>query len=104
MGTIYITDREGAEHVLAAEPGTTVMEITRDAGLPVVAICGGNGVCTTCHVYVDLDWYARLTPPNENESEMLEETGIGRPTSRLACQIPYTDALDGLKATLAPEY
>ena len=104
MGTIFVTDREGVEHKLDAEPGMTVMEITRDSGLPVEAICGGNCICTTCQIYVDPEWYAKLTPPSEDEQVLLEESGNAQPTSRLGCQVPYTDELDGFKATLAPLY
>ena len=104
MGKIFVTDRQGVERALDAEPGNTVMEIARDSGLPIQAICGGNRVCTTCHVYVDLDWYTKLTPPIHDEQSLLEETGLDRPTSRLSCQIPYTHEIDGLKVTLAPEY
>ena len=104
MGTIFVTDREGVEHKLDAEPGMTVMEITRDSGLPVEAICGGNCICKTCQVYVDPEWYAKLTPPSEDEQVLLEESGNAQPTTRLGCQVPYTDELDGFKATLAPLY
>jgi 2Fe-2S ferredoxin len=34
---------------------------------------------------------------------MLKDLTSYRPTSRLSCQIPLTDALDGLRVTIAPE-
>ena len=56
MGTLYATDRDGTEHQLGAKPGLSLMEILRDAGLPVEAICGGQCICSTCHIYVDPQW------------------------------------------------
>ena len=38
---IIATDRKGAEHVIEGRDGWSVMEILRDAGLPVAAECGG---------------------------------------------------------------
>ena len=35
---------------------------------------------------------------------MLDEAFEVRDTSRLSCQFKYTDELDGLRVTLAPEF
>lgn len=104
MSSIFVTDREGKRHEVEAETGRSIMHITRDAGLPVQAICGGNCICTTCHVYIDRDWYAKLKAPSDDEAALLEDSGAPQPTSRLGCQIPFSDDLDGLSMTLAPEY
>ncbi len=104
MGTVYATDRDGTEHALAAKAGLTLMEILRDAGLPVEAICGGQCICSTCHVYVDPEWAERLKPRATDEQVMVEDSGHFEQNSRLACQVAYSDALDGIRLTLAPEY
>lgn len=104
MGVVIATDRDGAEHTLEAQAGLSVMEVLRDGGLPVEAICGGQCICSTCHVYVDAEWAGRLAPREEAEQVMVEDSGHFRETSRLACQIDFDDALDGLRVTLAPEF
>lgn len=104
MGVVVATDRDGREHALEAREGLTVMEVLRDGGLPVEAICGGQCICSTCHVYVDEDWAERLAPREEAEQVMVEDSGHFRETSRLACQIDFVDGLDGLRVTLAPEF
>lgn len=104
MGTVYAVDREGAEHTLQASADHTLMEVLRDAGLPVEAICGGQCICSTCHIYVDSGWLDKLQPREIDEQVMVEDTGHYENNSRLACQIPYTEALDGIRLTLAPEY
>jgi len=104
MGTVIATDREGAEHRLEAREGHTLMEILRDGGLPIEAICGGQCICSTCHVYVDADWAARLAPRATDEQVMVEDSGHYQDHSRLACQVPYVDELDGIRLTLAPEF
>lgn len=104
MGLVYATDRDGVEHVLEARSGVTLMEVLRDGGLPVEAICGGQCICSTCHVYVAAEWAARLAPRAADEQVMVEDTGHFRETSRLACQVDWKDDLDGLRLTLAPEF
>jgi ferredoxin len=47
MGTVYAIDRDGEQHTLPARRGVTLMEILRDANLPVEAICGGQCICST---------------------------------------------------------
>ncbi len=100
---IVCADREGVDHTLPALEGWRVMEIIRDAGLPIKAECGGALQCATCHVYVDRDWYDRLHPKSDEEEEMLDQAFVVKPTSRLSCQILMTPELDGLRVTLAPE-
>jgi 2Fe-2S ferredoxin len=103
MSKIYVTDRDGVEHELEATPGMKVMEIIRDAGLPIEAACGGCCACATCHVYADQAWWDKLPEQEEDEQDMLDLAVEVRPNSRLSCQIEFDDSLDGLKVTLAPE-
>lgn len=104
MGTVYATDREGVEHALAATAGVSLMEVLRDGGLPIEAICGGQCICSTCHVYVSPEWFERLSPRATDEQVMVEDSGHYRDNSRLACQVPYDDGLDGIHVVLAPEF
>ncbi len=104
MGRITAVDRDGDAHELEAEPGLSLMEILRDADLPIEAICGGKCVCSRCHVYIDPEWEQTLPPRREAEQVLVEDTGYFRENSRLGCQVEYTDELDGLKLVLAPEF
>jgi 2Fe-2S ferredoxin len=101
---ITIVGRDGAETVLDVEPGMSLMEAVRAADLPVKAECGGNCICSTCHVYVDAAWFDRLPPKAQNELDTLAEACEPRTASRLACQIELVDDLEGLRVTLAPDW
>ena len=100
---IIATDRKGAEHTVEGTNGWTVMEALRDAGLPIAAECGGACACATCHVYVEEEWFAKLTPPSPEELDMLDMAVAVESNSRLSCQIRCEPALDGIKVTIAPE-
>lgn len=102
MSELLVIDRSGAEHRLAAQPGRKVMEIIRDAGLPIEASCGGSCACATCHCYIDAAWLPMLAPADEEEVDMLDMAFDVTERSRLTCQIRFTEALDGLRVTLGP--
>jgi 2Fe-2S ferredoxin len=55
-------------------------------------------------VYVDGSWAGRLPKPQSDELELLKELPDFRePTSRLSCQVDFTEALSGLKVAIAPD-
>ena len=100
---IYVTDLEGREHALEAEPGWRVMEIIRDWEVPIKVECGGACQCATCHVFVDEDWLDRLPAMRDDEQDRLGDAPSEESNSRLSCQIIFQPELDGLRLTLAPE-
>ncbi|KAB2919474.1 MAG: 2Fe-2S iron-sulfur cluster binding domain-containing protein [Hyphomicrobiaceae bacterium] len=100
MGFIKVSDPDGNTHLLEAVAGWRVMELIRDHGLPIDALCGGACACATCHVHVAPDWADRLHPARDDEEAMLDSVPSVAPTSRLSCQIIWDEHLDGLELTL----
>ena len=100
---IFAKDRDGKDIEIEGRDGWTVMEMLREAGLPITAECGGACACATCHVYVDEEWVAKLNPASDMEVDMLDMALAVQPNSRLSCQLTCGEELDGLKVTLAPE-
>ena len=101
--TYVSSEGERAEVDLAA--GTTVKDGALENGVEgIVAECGGNAMCATCHIYVDESWIERLPERSDVEDELLDSTACERSdTSRLSCQIRMTDELDGLVVHLPEE-
>ncbi len=105
MARMIVVDRDGKEHEIEAKPGLKVMEILRELDYGVAAICGGLCSCATCHVYVDENWASRLPKPQSDELELLKELPDFRDaTSRLSCQVDFTEDLSGLKVAIAPRF
>ncbi len=104
MPSLTVITREGDETVIEGESGLSLMEAIRDAGIDeLLALCGGCCSCATCHVHVDPAFADSLPPMSEDENDLLDSSDHRNATSRLACQIPLTDALAGLKVTIAKE-
>lgn len=104
MPNIIITTREGVEHSVEAAEGLSLMEVIRDAGMDeMLALCGGCCSCATCHVKIDPAFMATLPPISEDESDLLDSSDHRDDRSRLSCQVPVTEAMNGLRVTIAPE-
>ena len=104
MPKLIVVNRAGEESTVEASGGLSVMEAIRDAGFDeLLALCGGCCSCATCHVQVDEAFLDRLPPMSEDENDLLDSSDFRQDNSRLSCQIPLTDALDGMKVTIAPE-
>jgi 2Fe-2S ferredoxin len=103
VGTLKVKDRDGLIHELDAQIGSTIMEIIRDAGLDIEAACGGCCACATCHVYVTNEKIQKLKLIDDDEESMLDQAFSVLNNSRLGCQIEYSNDLDGMELTLAPE-
>ena len=80
MGFIRVNDGHGKTHVLQAVEGWRVMEVIREHGLPIEAICGGACACATCHVHLAPSWAERVHPARDDEEAMLDGVpGRSRP-------------------------
>jgi len=97
---------DGSRRDIEAPEGASILEIAHDNGLEdeIEGACEGCMACSTCHVIVADDWYGRLPPPSEEESNMLDlAVGLTR-TSRLGCQIRMSLELDGLVVRVPSEH
>ena len=104
MTKLNILTRDGDERTVEGRVGWTVMENIRDNGFDeLLALCGGCCSCATCHVHVDEDWLAALPAMGADEDDLLGSSAHRRANSRLSCQIPFSEALDGLRVRIAPE-
>ena len=104
MPKLTVITREGTESTVEGDAGLSVMEVIRDAGFDeLLALCGGCCSCATCHVQIDPAFADKLPKMSEDENDLLDSSDFRTEYSRLSCQIPFGDGLDGLRVTIAPE-
>jgi len=98
MPTITFIHSDHRTRQIDAAVGESVMQAATRNGIDeIVAECGGNAMCATCHVYVDEGWADRLDAVSDNEDALLDGVAAERlPTSRLSCQIEIRQDFDGL--------
>ena len=105
MPKIVYIEPEGDRVEVEVEEGYSVMEGAIMNGVEgIEAECGGACSCATCHCYVKEEWWDKLPEIDVIEDSMLEAATERRENSRLTCQIPVTDELDGLTLEVAPSY
>lgn len=104
MGKMTFVEHDGTEHVVEFKAGASLMQIAVDHMIPGIdADCGGECACGTCHVIVADAWYDKTGAPGDEEQQMLSMTPELAKTSRLACQVQTTEAMDGMSVRL-PEF
>ena len=96
---------DGTQVGVDARVGDSVMMAATQNGIEgVVAECGGNRSCATCHVWVRDEFVPLVGPPGDMEEDLLDlAVSERRAGSRLSCQIAMTEELDGLTVEIPPE-
>lgn len=79
---VVVTYGDGT--VFSANPGTSILDISRLAGVPHMSVCGGRARCSTCRTLI-LSGSEHLSPLAEAEAELLTKLNAD-PNIRLACQ------------------
>ncbi len=88
--------RDGTVSSVAADTGDRLLDAAQAHNQLLEGTCEGQLSCATCHVIVDAADFSKLPPASEDEEDMLDLAHNATRTSRLACQIRLTEALDGL--------
>jgi len=70
---------------VSTKTDSRLLDVMLAQKLPVKMLCGGRGLCATCHVYV-VAGESGLTPPTSREKLSLAVLTGAQPSSRLACQ------------------
>ena len=86
-----------------AKAGQRLLDVAWAAREPLEGACEGVMACSTCHVIVDADDFARLPPASEEEEDLLDLAAHATRTSRLACQILLTHDMETLSVRIPPE-
>jgi ferredoxin len=79
-----------------APAGSRLLEVAQADGQPLEGTCEGQMACSTCHVIIAAEDFAKLPQASDMEEDLLDlAAGVTR-YSRLACQITLEEKLDGL--------
>jgi len=85
-----------------AEPGSRLLDVAWKAKQPLEGACEGVMACSTCHVIVAKEDFAKLPPASDEEEDMLDFAAHATRTSRLACQIFLTGEMESLTVRIPP--
>ena len=72
MPKMTFVERDGTHREVDAPAGLSVLEVAHKHGVDLEGACEGSLACSTCHVVIDPAWFSKLTPPTEDEEDMLD--------------------------------
>ena len=100
MPKITFVDSSNNSKTIDVENGLTVMEGAIQNEIPGIdADCGGSMACSTCHVYVEENWFNKLPKAEDAEVDMIDMAKKKKKNSRLSCQLIVSNDLEGLIVT-----
>lgn len=101
MPRITFIEHDGQAHAVEARVGTSLMRAAADHGVPgIMADCGGEMTCGSCHGFIDERWPRALAGRGANETALIEAAGWLQPNSRLTCQLQVQAWMDGMVVRL----
>ena len=103
MTKVIFIERDGATREVEARPGDRLLDLAQNAGEPLEGTCEGQMACSTCHVIIDAQDFAKLPPAVVEEEDMLDLAAGATRYSRLACQIWLNDTLETLTVRIPSE-
>jgi ferredoxin len=103
MTKVIFIERDGATREVEARPGDRLLDLAQNAGEPLEGTCEGQMACSTCHVIIDAQDFAKLPPAVEEEEDMLDLAAGATRYSRLACQIWLNDTIETLTVRIPSE-
>ncbi|HUD91219.1 2Fe-2S iron-sulfur cluster-binding protein [Sphingobium sp.] len=104
MAKLNLIKRDGGSLEIEGDAGVSIMEMIRDSGVDeLMALCGGCCSCATCHIFLSEEDMGRTGEVSADESDLLDSSDHRQAGSRLSCQIIWSNDLDGLTVTIAPE-
>ena len=98
MITFQVEHNNGLVRVIEIPEGISLslMEVLKASEYSIPATCGGMALCATCHVEVK-NGLENLPEPKDAELDMIDTLPDATSQSRLACQIPITERIQGAR-------
>ena len=96
MVKIKFLDKQGKYKSIKATVGTNLLKIAKKNHIKLEGTCGGEMLCTTCHVHILSNHINKIKKQSLEEKEILSLAENLKKNSRLACQIRITNKLNGL--------
>ena len=101
MVKINFLDNNNNLKEIEANEDSSLLEVSKKNNINLEGSCGGEMLCSTCHIYILSNHIDKLKKQNDEEKEILALTKNLKKNSRLACQIKITNKLKGLIFSVA---
>ncbi|GLR48431.1 2Fe-2S iron-sulfur cluster-binding protein [Sphingomonas astaxanthinifaciens] len=94
MTLVRFLNSDGAlDREVEAAEGANLLDVAQAADQPLEGTCDKSISCSTCHVILSAEDFARMPRASEEEEDLLDLAQDVRRTSRLACQLTVSGAV-----------
>ncbi len=97
---IRFINRDNSITNAISEPGQTLQQVAKLNQIDLRGTCEGNINCCSCHVILEEEVYRTLTPPTDQEEDLLDLAPGMSEFSRLGCQVQVSQKFDGKSVAL----
>ncbi|MGL4314123.1 MAG: 2Fe-2S iron-sulfur cluster-binding protein [Sphingomonas sp.] len=104
MTKVRFIATDGTVREVEAAVGARLLDVAQADGQPLEGTCEGQMACSTCHVIVAPDDFAKLPAASADEEDMLDLALGATRTSRLACQIILSAELAELTVKIPGQF
>jgi ferredoxin len=100
----FVSADGNEEQEVLAPAGARLLDIAQNAGQPLEGTCEGQMACSTCHVIVAAEDFAKLPRASEEEEDLLDLAARVTRNSRLACQIWLSEEMETLTVHIPSDF
>lgn len=80
---VVIKDKTGKTFSIRGKIGDNMLYLAHRYGIEMEGACEASLACTTCHVYVDPNYFDKLSLAVDKEEDLLDLAPFLKPNSRL---------------------
>lgn len=97
---VTFVDRAGNHVTVAGNVGENLLSLAHRNNIDMEGACDASLACTTCHVYIQPEFFSTLLPSTDEEEDLLDLAPFLESNSRLGCQVLLTHDMEGMLIAL----
>ena len=96
----FVDPKNNIKKQVKAPIGEHLLAVAHANDIDLEGACEASLACSTCHVYIQDEYFEKLPDPEEEEEDMLDLAYGLAHNSRLGCQVIVSKDLEGCTVTL----
>ncbi|KAG2393553.1 hypothetical protein C9374_007084 [Naegleria lovaniensis] len=96
----FVDPKNNIKKTVKAPIGEHLLAVAHANDIDLEGACEASLACSTCHVYIQDEYFDKCGEPEEEEEDMLDLAYGLAHNSRLGCQVFVTKELEGMTVTL----
>ncbi|KAL9643274.1 hypothetical protein ABK040_014730 [Willaertia magna] len=96
----FVDPKNNITKTVQAPIGENLLTIAHENDIDLEGACEASLACSTCHVYIQDEYFDKIPTPEDEEEDMLDLAFGLAHNSRLGCQVKVTKDLEGMTVTL----